>query len=114
MIRTRVKAIRPQGCKHCGRMSEKQLNLFLPGRGGGLRGLGGLRLGHALLEFIDATGGVDESLLAGIEGMADVANADDNRRLGGAGFDHVAASATDFRFVVFRMDVSFHNKGRKK
>jgi hypothetical protein len=45
--------------------------------------------------------------------MAHVADADDDDRFGGAGLDHVAAGATDFRFHVFRMDLCFH-KGPQK
>ena len=75
-------------------MSIKPLLLFLLGFGSG--SLGGLGLGHALLEFIDATGCIDELLLSGIEGMANVANADNNHRLRGPGLDHVATRATDF------------------
>ena len=56
----------------------KQLGLFLFLRG--VLGLGGLRLGGALLEFVHAAGGVHELLLAGVERMADVANADDDGR----------------------------------
>ena len=84
--------------------------LFLLRRVGGLRGF---RLGHALLEFVHATGGIHKLLLAGVERMADVANADDNHGLGGAGFDHVAAGAADFRIHIFRMNVRLHKKGRK-
>jgi hypothetical protein len=43
--------------------------------------------------------------------MADVANADDDRRAGGTRLDHVAAGATDFRVHIFRMDVRLHKKG---
>ena len=82
--------------------------LFLPRRVDSLRGF---RLGHALLEFVHAAGGVHKLLLAGVEWMAGVANADDNHGLGGAGFDHVAAGATDFRVHIFRMNVRLHKKG---
>jgi hypothetical protein len=82
--------------------------LFLLGGGGSL---GGLRLGHALLEFIHAAGGIDEFLRPGVEGVAGVADTQQKSLFGGAGFDHVAAGATDFRFLIFRMNVSFHNKG---
>jgi hypothetical protein len=107
--RSGVKTIRPHGVKPRGRMGERELLLFLLGRSGGLSGL---RLGHALLEFIHAAGGIDEFLRAGIEGVAGIANAQQNDRLDGASFDHVAAGATDFRFLVFRMYICFHNKGR--
>ena len=88
--------------------SLKALLLFPLGLGGS--GLGGLCFGHALLEFINTAGGIDELLLAGEERMADVADADQNDRLGGAGLNHVAASATDFRFLIFRMNFSFHKR----
>jgi hypothetical protein len=52
-------------------------------------------------------------LLAGVERVARVADADDNHRLGGACFDHVAAGATDFRIHIFRMNVRLHKKERK-
>ena len=42
--------------------------------------------------------------------MAGVADADDHGLLDGAGLDHVTASAADFRFRIFRMDVSFHKR----
>src|SRR5262245_22604683 len=42
--------------------------------------------------------------------MAIVADTDDDRRLGGACLDHVAARATDFRVHILRMNVSFHSK----
>ena len=76
----------------------------------GERGLGGLRFGGALLEFIHAAGGVHELLLASVERMADVANADDDGGLGGTGLDHVATGATDFGVHIFRMYVRFHKK----
>ena len=86
------------------------LLLFLGGLEGGL---GGQRLDGALLEFVHATGGIDEFLRAGVEGMAGVANADQKSRFGGAGLDDVAASATNFRVHIFRMYVNSHNKGCK-
>src|SRR5712691_8610836 len=81
----------------------KRLLLFLFGTGRG--GLGGLGLQHALLEFIDAPRGIDEFLRASVKGMADVANAQQDNGPGGPGLDHVAAGATDFRFLIFRMNV---------
>ena len=95
----------------CGRRLVKKLLLFLLGGGKGF--LGGLRLGGALLEFVHASGGVHELLLAGVERVAHVANADDNQWLGGAGLDLVAAGATDFRVHIFRMNVRLHKKGPK-
>ena len=75
-----------------------------------MRGLGGLGLDHALLEFVHAPGGVHELLLAGVKRMAGVADADDNRGLGRAGLDDVAARATDLRFLILRVNVSFHKR----
>jgi predicted RNase H-like HicB family nuclease len=89
---------------------ETLLLFFL---GGGKRVLGGLRLGGALLEFVHAAGGVHKLLLAGVKRVAHVANADDDDRPGGAGLDHVAAGATDFRVHIFRMNVRLHKKGGK-
>ena len=83
------------------------LFLFLFYSGGSLRGLG---LDHSLLELVNAAGGIDEFLLAGIKGVADVANADNDCRPRGAGFDHIATGATDFRIHIFRMDLSFHKR----
>src|SRR5688572_4971146 len=80
----------------CGRKSGIGLGLLLLGRGSGLGSLGSLGLGHALLELVDAAGGVYEALLAGVEGVADVADTDENRGFGGAGLDRIAAGATNF------------------
>ena len=92
-------------------MILQKLNFFLFLRGERLGG--GLRLGGALLEFVHAAGGVHEFLRAGVEGMAHVANADDDGLLGGARLDHVAAGATDFRVHIFRMNVRLHKKDGK-
>lgn len=85
------------------------LLLFLRGKGG----LGGLRLGGALLELVHATGGVHEFLLTGVKRMAHVANTDNDDRPGGAGLDHVAAGATDFGIHILRMNVCFHKRPKK-
>jgi hypothetical protein len=87
----------------------KKLLLFL--LCGGKRFLGGLRLGGTLLEFVHATGGVHELLLAGVKRVAHVANAHDDHGLGGAGLNLIAAGATDFRVHIFRMYVRLHKKG---
>ena len=75
--------------------------LFVGGFLGGLAG--GLGLGQALLELVHATGGINKFLLAGVERMALVANADEHGGLGGTRLDFVAASATNRRFHIFRM-----------
>jgi hypothetical protein len=93
----------------CRRVKFESLSLLFLFRG--KCGLGGLCLGGTLLEFVHAPGGVHELLLAGIEGMADVADADNDHGLGGAGLDHVATGAADFRVHIFRMDVRLHKKG---
>jgi hypothetical protein len=94
-----------------GRFESGQLNFFLLGRGGG--GLRSLRLDEALLEFVHAPGGVHEFLPAGVKRMAGIADADDDAGFGGARLDHVAAGATDFRVVVFRMNVRLHKRAGK-
>jgi hypothetical protein len=96
-----------RGKAPAGGCGEKQLFLFLF-RGSSF--LGSLSFGHALLEFIHATGGIDEFLCAGIKWMAGVANADNDGRLDGTRLDHVATSATDFRFRVFRMYINSHKR----
>ena len=75
--------------------------------------LGSLGLGHALLELINAPGGIDEFLLASVEWVANIANADNDHRLGGPGFDHVAAGATDLRVHILRMYICFHKRPQK-
>jgi hypothetical protein len=97
----------------CGRKMSGQLGLLLFGSGFGDGLLGGLGLGHALLEFVHAARGIDEFLLASVEGVAGVANTEENGVLGRAGLDHVAACATNFRRLILRMNVSFHNKGSR-
>src|SRR3989442_15808483 len=81
---------------------ESALLLFLFG---GCRSLRGLRLDHALLEFIHAPGRIHKFLLAGEERMARIANPDDDHWFGGPGFDHVAAGATDFGVHILRMNI---------
>jgi hypothetical protein len=65
------------------------------------------------LELVHATGGIHELLLTGVKRMAHVTNADDDRRLGGTGLDHVATGATNFRIHIFRMNVCFHKRPHK-
>src|SRR5436190_19654126 len=94
----------------CGRIKREQLLLFLPS---GKRGLCGLRLGQTLLEFVHATGGINELLLAGVKRVTNVANTNDNHRLSGTCLEYVTASATNFRFTILRMDVCFHKRPDK-
>src|SRR6267143_914049 len=100
------KANRPPSWSLGGRISGKQLLLFLLGGGGGI--LVRLRLGQALLELIHAAGGIYKLLSASIKRMTNVTNTQQNCGPGGAGFDDVATGATDFRVLIFGMDVSFH------
>ena len=94
--------------RNCGRVESGRLDFFLLRRGGG--GLRSLRLDEALLEFVHTAGGIHEFLRAGVERVAGIADADDDGGAGGAGLDHVAAGATDFRVSIFRMYVRLHNK----
>src|SRR5882672_3049417 len=89
-----------------GRMAKGLLFLLLD-RGRGLRGLG---LDHPLLELVHSSGGIDELLRASVEGMAGIADTDDNHRLGGSSLDHVATGATDFRVHIFGMYSFFHKR----
>jgi hypothetical protein len=79
----------------------------------GVLGLGGERLGGALLEFVHAAGGIHEFLRARVKRMAGVANADDDGLLGGTRLDDVATGATNLGVHIFRMNVRFHKKGCK-
>jgi hypothetical protein len=74
----------------------------------GSGGLCGVRFSEALLEFIDAPGCIDELLHAGVEGMADIADPDQDGGPRRAGFYNVPAGATQLGIHVFRMSVSFH------
>jgi hypothetical protein len=94
-----------------GRRYRKTLSFLFLLRGESF--LGGQGLGGALLELVHAAGGIHEFLLARIKGMADVANAHDDGGAGGTRLDHVAAGATDFRVIIFRMNVRLHKKDDK-
>ena len=61
-----------------------------------------------LLEFVHATGRIDEFLLASEEGMAGVTNTYNDHWLGGPGLDDVAAGTTDLGLHILRMNVCFH------
>ena len=80
---------------------------------GGGSGLGGLSFGHPLLEFVYASGCVDELLLAGVKGVTGIADTDNNHRFSGASLDDVAASATEFRIHLCRMYILFHKRLEK-
>src|SRR5512146_1550092 len=70
----------------------------------------GGRLGAVLLaEFLDATGGIDDLLLAGIERMAGRTYLDVQvPAQGGTRLPGVAAAARNRYLIVFRMNFSFH------
>jgi hypothetical protein len=91
-------------------IGQKLNFLFLLGR---LFSLRGLRLGEALLELVHAAGGVHKLLLAGVERVAHVADADDDGGFGGTRLDHIAAGATDFRIRIFWMNVRLHKRAAK-
>src|SRR5262245_54044718 len=103
------KRLRPQKKNLCGRRFSKRLLLLLfRRRRGSLCSLG---FGETLLEFIHSPSGIDELLHAGVKGVAHVANADHNDGFRRTGLDHVATSATNFRILILRMNVSSHKKG---
>src|SRR6187397_815926 len=69
----------------------------------------GLAGAVALVEALDTATGINQLLLAGVEGVALVAKLDVLlARLGGAGGERVAARALDGHFVVLGMDVGLH------
>ena len=63
-----------------------------------------------LVELINAAAGVDQLLLAGVEGVALGADLNRDVGLGGAGLDDGAASALDGGLLVFRMDSFLHGQ----
>src|SRR5690242_21666682 len=65
-------------------------------------------LGHAPLEALDATTGVDQLLLARVERVAGRADLDVDLVLRRAGHELVAAGAADVSVYVFGMNVSLH------
>ena len=81
---------------------------------GGRSILGSLSLCQTLLVFINATSSINEFLGAGVERVAHVADTDQKGVLGRTCLNYIAARATNFRFLIFRMYFSFHNKGRKE
>src|SRR5579884_18253 len=65
-------------------------------------------LGHPALEALDAAAGVDQLLLAGVEGVAGGADLDVDLGLGGASRELVAARAGDVGLDVLGMDFGLH------
>ena len=61
-----------------------------------------------LVELIHAAAGVDQLLLAGIEGVALGADFNGDVLLGGAGLDNGAAGAADGSRLVIGMDSFLH------
>src|SRR4051794_6336273 len=70
--------------------------------------LGALAAAVAALEALDTTTGVHQLLLAGVEGMALVAELDVELVLGRAGGEGVPAGAPHVRLDVLGMDVGLH------
>ena len=60
------------------------------------------------VEFVDTTGGVNEFLFAGEEGVALGADADLDLGTGGLDVPDFAAGAGDDGILISRMDVFFH------
>ena len=63
-----------------------------------------------LVELVNAAAGVDQLLLAGVEGVAVGADFDGDVGLGGAGLDNCTACAADNGGLVVRMDSFLHGK----
>jgi len=65
---------------------------------------------HAVfaLEAFNASGGIDQALLSGVERMAIRAHFDTDFRQGGTRFEGVAARASNQAAAVLGMDFSFH------
>lgn len=63
----------------------------------------------SLLEALDATGGIDQLLSAGKEGVA--SRTDFHLEILGSGLslDHIATGAANFLQLVFRMNSFLHN-----
>ena len=62
------------------------------------------------VETINTSTGVDQLLLAGVEGVAVGADFDGDAGLGGAGLDNCTACAADGSGLVIRMDAFLHGK----
>ena len=62
----------------------------------------------SLVETINTSTGVNQLLLAGIEGVALGADFDTDVLLGGTGREDIAACATDRSLFVLRMDTFSH------
>ena len=61
-----------------------------------------------LVELINTAAGVNQLLLAGVEGVALGADFNGDVLLGGAGLDDGAASASDGGLLIIRMDSFLH------
>jgi hypothetical protein len=61
------------------------------------------------LELFDASSGVNELQLAGVERVADIANVDAKLFANAAGLEGVSATAGYFGFAVIGMDIVFHD-----
>ena len=61
-----------------------------------------------LVELINTTAGINELLLAGVEGVALGADFNGDALTGGTGLDGCTACALDNGGLVIRMDACFH------
>ena len=70
--------------------------------------LNGLFHVETLLEAVNASAGIDQLLLAGVEGVALGANFDLQFTLHGTRLKRLTAYATDDGLAIFGMDLLFH------
>jgi len=69
---------------------------------------GGLGAFELLVEALDLAGRIDDALLTGVEGVADVAKVDAEALTGRAGFDHVATGTGDRGLHVIGVKSGLH------
>ena len=80
-----------------------------PKAAGDLQRMSDLLQAELSVELVNATAGVDQLLLAGVEGMALGADLNGDVLLGRASLYHFAAGAADGGLEILGMDAFLHN-----